>query len=174
MILPVAYEGIESRIVRAIDRVKPEIAIGFGLAAGREKVTPEKIAVNYRFSEKADSRGRKIAGSPIDRSQPDGLFTNLPVERLVVSLNGHGIPASLSLSAGSYLCNNAMFVIVREARTRGFSGGFVHVPCHSEWVAKKKRQTPSLPLETLQKGAEHCIEYCVRHRSLGGLPPEGV
>jgi pyrrolidone-carboxylate peptidase len=61
-----------------------------------------------------------------------------------------------------------MFVIVREARSRGFAGGLVHAPCHSEWIAKKKKQMPSLPLETLQRGAEHCIAYCLRHRALGG------
>ncbi|MGP8124658.1 MAG: pyrrolidone-carboxylate peptidase [Nitrososphaerales archaeon] len=165
VVLPVDYERAERSITRAIDSVKPELAVGFGLAAGREKVMPEKIAVNYRFAEKGDNAGRKMAGSPIDASGPDGLFTNLPVEGLVASLNEHGIPASLSLSAGSYVCNNAMFVIVREARRRGFAGGFVHVPCHSEWIAKKKKQMPSLPLETLQRGAEHCITYCLRQRN---------
>ncbi len=165
VVLPVDYVRVERSITRAIDSVKPELAVGFGLAAGREKVMPEKIAVNYRFAEKGDNAGRKMAGSPIDASGPDGLFTNLPVEGLVASLNEHGIPASLSLSAGSYVCNNAMFVIVREARRKGFAGGFVHVPCHSEWIAKKKKQMSSLPLETLQRGAEHCITYCLRQRN---------
>jgi len=167
VVLPVDYERAEKRIMKAIDSVKPELAIAFGLAAGRQKIMPEKIAMNYRSAERADNAGRKLARSPIDASGPDGLFTNLPVEGLVASLNRHGIPASLSLSAGSYVCNTAMFVIVREARSRGFAGGLVHVPCHSEWVAKKKKQMPSLPLETLQRGAEHCIDYCLRHRALG-------
>jgi pyroglutamyl-peptidase len=168
VVLPVDHKRAERSIMKAIDSVKPKLAIGFGLAAGREKIMPEKIAVNYRFAGRAGKAGRRTAGSPIDSSGPDGLFTNLPVEGLVASLNEHGIPASLSLSAGSYVCNTAMFIIVREARSRGFAGGFVHVPCHSEWIAKKKKQMPSLPLETLQRGAEHCIAYCLRHRALGG------
>jgi pyroglutamyl-peptidase len=168
IVLPVHFKRTEGSIMRAIDSVKPRLAIAFGLAAGRQKIMPEKIAVNHRSAERGDKAGRKTAGSMIDLSGPDGLFTNLPVEGLVASLNRHGIPASLSLSAGSYVCNTAMFVIVREARSRGFSGGFVHVPCHSEWIAKKKRQMPSLPLQTLQRGAEHCITYCLRHRALGG------
>ena len=166
VVLSVDYERAERSIMGAIDRVKPGLVICFGLAAGRERIMPEKIAVNYRSAERADNAGRKMAGSPIDASGPDGLFTNLPVEGLVKSLNEHGIPASLSLSAGSYVCNNAMFVIVREARRRGFAGGLVHIPCHSEWVAKKKKQMPSLPLETLQRGAEHCIAYCLRHQAV--------
>jgi len=169
VVLPVEYERAERRIMRAIDRMKPELAICFGLAAGRGKITPEKIAVNYRFAEGSDKAGRRMAGSLIDASGPDGLFTNLPVEGLVASLNEHSIPASLSLSAGSYVCNDAMFTIVREARSRGFSGGLVHIPVHSEWVAKKKKQMPSLPLETLHKAAEHCVAYCLRHRLPAGV-----
>jgi len=163
VVLPVEYERAERGITRAIDRSRPELAICFGLAAGREKITPEKIAVNYRASERGDKAGRRMAGSPIDPSGPDGLFTNLPVEGLVASLNEHGFPASISLSAGSYVCNNAMFVIVREARSKGFAGGLVHIPCHSEWVARRKKMMPSLPLKTLQRGAEHCITYCLSH-----------
>lgn len=168
IVLPVDYERAGRSIATAIDLVKPRLALGFGLAAGREKITPEKVAVSYRSSARADSVGRKMKGSAIDKALPDGIFTNLPVEGLIASLNGHGITASLSLSAGSYICNNAMFVIVHEARTRGFGGGFVHVPYHSEWIAKKRRQTPSLPVETLHMGAEQCIEYCLRHRANGG------
>ena len=174
VVLPVDCERAERGIARAIDSVKPELVICFGLAAGREKITPEKIAVNYRFAERAeraDRAGRRMAGSPIDSSGPDGLFTNLPVEGLVASLNEHGIPASLSLSAGSYVCNHVMFVIVREARRRGFAGGLVHVPCHSEWIAKKKKQMPSLSLETLQRGAEHCVAYCLRHQTSTSARP---
>jgi len=164
VVLPVDYLKVEKNLIRAIDRVRPGLVIGFGLASGRERVTPEKIAVNYRFAEKADNAGRRMGGTPIDDRSPDGLFTNLPVEGLVASLNENGIPAALSTSAGSYICNAAMFVTVREARRRGFAGGFVHVPCHSEWVAMKGKQTPSLPLETLHRGAEHCVSYCLRHR----------
>jgi len=167
VVLPVDYERVGRNISGAINRMKPDLAIGFGLAVGREKITPEKVAVNYRSSSSKDAAGRKMVGSPIDESLPEGIFTNLPVEGLVASLNGRGIPASLSLSAGSYICNNAMFVIVNEARSRGFAGGFVHVPCHSEWVAKRKKQNPSLPLETLHRGAEHCIDYCLHHRARG-------
>jgi len=165
VVLSVDYERAGRSIAKAVEKEKPELAIGFGLAAGRKKITPEKIAVNYRFAEKADKAGRRMAGSPIDPLGPDGLFTNLPVEGLVASLNAQGVPASLSLSAGSYVCNNAMYVIVREAKARGFAGGFVHVPCHSEWIAKKKKQMPSLPLETLNMGAEHCITFCLKRRT---------
>ncbi len=65
----------------------------------------------------------------------------------------------LSLSAGAYLCNNTMFLTMREAKQRGFSGGFIHIPCHAEWVAKKDKRFPSLPLDAIKSTAEFAIDY---------------
>lgn len=163
MSLPVDYDRIEGTIEHAIESVGPELVIGLGLAPRRDSITPEKIAANYRFSEDPDNAGRKIGGARIDDSQPDGLFTNIPVEGLVAHLRSLGLPAALSLSAGGYLCNNAMFVIVREAKRGGFAGGFVHIPCHSEWVAKRGKPFPSLPLATMVHAAEHCVAYTLRY-----------
>jgi pyroglutamyl-peptidase len=118
--------------------------------------------MNYRSADKPDNAGRLVTGTPIDKHQPDGIFSQLPVEGLVTSLNSIGIPASLSFNAGAYLCNNAMFIIVREARKRGFAGGFVHLPCHTEWVARRNSKSPSLPIGLIQSAAEHCVTYSLR------------
>jgi len=160
--LPVSYSRIEREIVSAINSTRPNLVLGFGLAAGRETITPEKIAVNYINSKAKDNSGKKLEAVPIDRTQPDGLFTNLPVEGLVKGLNRTGIPASLSLSAGAYICNNTMFVTLRESRKRGFGAGFIHVPIHAEWVGKKERGSPSLPLATIERAAVFSVEYCLR------------
>ena len=162
VVLPVDYAKVEGEIVSAIDRVRPRLAIGFGLAQGRVRVTPEKVAVNCRYSQEPDNSGTKAAGAPIDAGGPDGIFSNLRVEALADSLNSIGVPAAVSFSAGAYLCNNAMYVIVREARRRGFLGGFVHVPCHSEWVSSKNRPDPSLPIDTIEKAARHAVEFSLR------------
>ncbi len=157
--LPVDYSRLEELIVAALNREKPVLAIGLGLAGGRNTVTPEKIAVNYKHAAEPDNTGKIILAEKIDTGQPDGLFSNLPAEGLVDELNRQGVPASLSLSAGAYLCNNAMFVIVREARKGGFAGGFIHIPCHSEYAAREKKNLPSLPLALIEKGVETSIEY---------------
>ena len=167
VVLPVDYSQIEERIVSAIRRVRPSLAVGFGLAPGREKFTPEKIAVNYRSAYDPDNTGRIMNGTPIDPSQPDGIFTNLPVENLVEKLNNRGIPSLVSLSAGAYLCNNAMFVIVREARKHGFGGGFIHIPCHSEWIARnKKKDHASLPFDTILEASVQSLTYYLEQSKL--------
>jgi pyrrolidone-carboxylate peptidase len=56
-----------------------------------------------------------------------------------------------------------MFIIVREARKRGFGGGFIHVPRHSEWVARKNKSFPSLPINTMMKAAEISLSYYADH-----------
>ena len=157
--LPVDYSRLEGLIVSALNREKPVLAFGLGLAAGRNNVTPEKIAVNYKHATEPDNTGRIILDEKIDAGQPDGLFVNFPIEGMVEEINRQGVPASLSLSAGAYLCNNAMFVIVREARKAGFPGGFIHIPCHSEYAAKEKKNFPSLPLAVIQRGVEISMEY---------------
>ena len=166
VVLPVDYDRVENAILDAIERTKPRLVIGFGLAQRREKITPEKIAVNYRYSSEPDNAGKKVGGVRIDENEPDGIFSSLPVETLVGSLNSVGIPASVSFSAGAYLCNNAMFVIVREARKRGFPGGFIHVPCHSEWVLRKNKPLASLPLATITQAAEHSVIHCLQRVSV--------
>ncbi len=157
--LPVDYSEIEGKILAAIEAAKPALVVGFGLAAGRDKVTPEKVALNYINSKMKDNSGRSLEGVPIAPGEPAAFFTNVPVEALVGELNRESIPASLSLSAGAYLCNYTMYVCLREARASGFRAGFIHVPCHAEWVAKSGKQLPSLPLATIVKAAECAVSY---------------
>ncbi len=169
VILPVDYSKVEKPITKAIEKYNPTLALGIGLAGERNKITPEKVALNFKHSESPDNSGRRVQGKAIDRLSADGIFSNLPVEGLVSYLNGQGIPASLSLSAGSYLCNYAMFVIVRAARSksensRKLGGGFVHIPCHAEYVAKYNLKMPSLPLETMKRGVALAIKYCLENK----------
>jgi pyroglutamyl-peptidase len=174
-ILHVDYSMIEREIVSAIDSTNPSLVVGFGLAASRTKYTPEKIAINYRYTHAADKTGKSMNGVPIDEKASDGIFTNLPVEGLVEHLNQSGIPSDISTTAGGYLCNNAMFVIVREARKRGFGGGFIHIPCHSEWVAKNNNKVfPSLPIETMYKASELSLGYFLKHSRVPLLQQQAV
>lgn len=154
--LPVAYDETESALMRCIDEVSPDLILGTGLAAGRTKLSLEKIAVNYKYSNEPDNNGNLARGEKIDPELPDGIFSRLNVEALYDSLNGKGIPAEISMSAGAYLCNYAMFVIVREAEKRGIKGGFIHIPCDTSLsVAFKQKSFPSMDLGTMIAGIKH-------------------
>lgn len=176
-ILPVDYGMIEQLIVRDIEEHDPSVVIGTGLAAGRSLLSVEKIAVNYKHSEEPDNKGRKEEGGLIDGDAPDGMFSNLSPEESAALLNRAGIPAAVSLSAGAYLCNFAMFIITRESRKRGFTGGFVHVPCDEEMASKHEyRRFPFMSLESMKKGITIIIENALKgketdahgHKSMPG------
>ncbi|HYB75679.1 MAG TPA: hypothetical protein VEC08_01845, partial [Nitrososphaerales archaeon] len=158
-ILPVDYSLVKPKILSSIYAAKPSLVITFGLAAGRDKITPEKVAVNYVSSKSIDNSGRRLEGVAVEEGQPDALFANIPVEALVAELNRKAIPASLSLSAGAYLCNFVMYVNLLEARRLGFRSGLIHVPCHAEWIAKTGKRLPSLPLETIANAAETSVSF---------------
>lgn len=152
-VLPVDYDRVEKRIVSEIERHRPAVVIGTGLAAGRPVLSIEKIALNYEYSEEPDNKGRKARGTPIDPASPDGMFSNIGPERLAAKLNKMGIPATVSLSAGAYLCNFAMFIIVRESVKRGFKGGFVHLPLDEQMATKEEhRHSPFMSLDSMVSG----------------------
>lgn len=152
-VLPVDYDRVEKRIVGEIEKHNPAVVIGTGLAAGRPVLSIEKIALNYEYSAEPDNKGRKANGTLIDPSSPDGIFANIGPERLAARLNSMGIPASVSLSAGAYLCNFAMFIIVRESRKRHFKGGFVHLPLDERMATKEEyRHSPFMNLESMVSG----------------------
>ncbi len=161
-VLPVDYSVVEDIIVDQLGRRHPTLALGIGLAAGRSVVCVEKVALNYRDPTLRDNRGAAPAAQLIDPEGPDAIKTNLDAESLVADLRRAGIPAKVSLSAGAYLCNNAMYVICREARRHGFLGGFVHVPCHEELVANLGRDTPSMNMATMVRAVELIIKSTLR------------
>ncbi len=161
-ILPVDYGTIEKRILTDIDRSSPSVVIGTGLAAGRSSLSIEKIAVNYKFSEEPDNKGKLQEGSHIDATAPDGIFSNIEPEEAARRLNRAGIPAAVSLSAGAYLCNFAMFIIAREASRRGFVGGFIHLPCDEKMASKSEyRRFPFMGLDSMKRGVRSVIEQSI-------------
>lgn len=152
-VLPVDYENTGKELVRFIEEVEPDLIIGTGLAAGRSKLSLEKIAANYKFSFEPDNAGNRASGEKIDPEMPDGMFSLLEVEQLFDVLNQKGIPSEVSMTAGAYLCNYAMFVIVRESRRLGIRGGFIHLPADTALAATFRKKTlPSMNIDALVEG----------------------
>lgn len=159
IILPVDYSKVENLILDAINKYDPALIIGLGLAPGRSKITIEKIAINYIHSDVADNAGNSLNGELIDMDQSDGIFSTLPVELICKRLNSEGIPSSISLSAGGYLCNYAMFIIAREAKKLGIKGGFIHIPCHDGFISKNpKKEYPSMDLNMIFNAIKLAID----------------
>ena len=158
--LPVAYEESGDILISEIKRENPDIVICVGQAGGRCGLTPEFVALNWKDASIEDNTGSKSSGERIKEDGQDAYFTNLPVKAMVKVLKEKGVPASLSYTAGTYVCNSLMYRLLYyiNKECKNIKGGFIHVPFDTIQAASKERAVPSLPIEMMAKGLEYCIE----------------
>lgn len=126
--LPTIYGQAADRLMREIRRLQPELVICCGAAGGRQAVTPELVAINYRCARIADNAGQLYAGDPIDPDGPAAYMTSLPVHAMIGQMKDAGIPAALSFSAGAYVCNDVYYALLAGQSAHGYRGLFIHVP----------------------------------------------
>jgi pyroglutamyl-peptidase len=128
--LPVAFAQLSHSIRELITTVKPDIAISLGLWPGEPLIRIERVAVNLADFEIPDNEGCLLADTAVDSSRPDGLFATLPVRQIEQSLLRADIPARISNTAGSFLCNATLFTLlaVGGAIHPNMRAGFIHLP----------------------------------------------
>ena len=126
--LPVVYGEAGRRLLEAVREKKPDLVISCGAAIGRETVTPELLAINYRYARSADNAGSIQLGTPVDPGGSAAVMNSLPLAGIVETLRGEGLPCSLSVSAGSYVCNDLYYTPLSHQKELGYRGLFVHVP----------------------------------------------
>ena len=143
-VLPVTFAGAAVRLEELIERHCPDIVISTGLASGRDAVTPERVAINLQDARIPDNDGAQPVDLPCVPGGPAALFSSLPVKAIARDVSAGGIPARVSLSAGSYVCNHVFYVAAHGAASRpGTRAGFIHVP----WdTAHAPEGQPAVPL----------------------------
>lgn len=162
LLLPVIFDECADKLLEAVRALQPDAVICCGLASGRTSITPEQIAINLKEVPKessvADNNGNRPYDERISLGGPDGLFSLLPVRKMVDSMREQGIPAAISYSAGTFICNNTMYALLDYIRVHQLPmvGGFVHFPA-SEEMAALKPSLPSLSQETMLKGLQVMI-----------------
>lgn len=164
--LPVVY-GECGRILREkiAEYAPDELAavVCLGQAAGRGSITPEYVAVNVRHAGAADNAGVKYELTPIG-SGADAYITGLPVGAMVAKMKEADVPAAVSFTAGTYVCNDLMYAAVEYCKPRGIPAGFVHLPLSLE-IAEAEGKTgtiAALPQEVLTRGITAAIAAVVR------------
>lgn len=134
-ILPVDIEKIDGAITKVLDEVDPVAVVNLGLVAGEPVVRLERVALNLAAFEIPDNAGRLVEDRKLDKSGETALWSRLELARIRRALLDHGIPARLSSTAGTYLCNAAMYRFLR-AVPEGIPCGFIHVPLLRAQVAE--------------------------------------
>ena len=155
-ILPVEFDRATEILLAKIQEFSPSVVITFGQADGRSSITPEKIAINLDDARIADNSGDARKQKEIVAGGADGYFSTLPVEKIVSALNEAGVPANLSLSAGSFVCNHIFYRMQHALLGQGIKSGFIHLPLVPEQSAEFPNQ-PTLSLEQMLVGAKAAI-----------------
>ncbi|MFJ8512137.1 pyroglutamyl-peptidase I [Lysinibacillus xylanilyticus] len=160
-ILSVDFQQSAQQLKQYIAEIKPQIIISLGLAGGRFKITPERIAINIKDGE-ADNNGY----IPVDESIYDGgvdaYITNLPIRNMVNRLCEEGYPAEISNTAGTYLCNNIMYEgLVYAKKHKGIRAGFIHIPASFD-LAIQHGKIPGWNINDLITSIRLCIEETIR------------
>ncbi len=164
-ILPVAFASTTPMLEALLETHRPALAVATGQAGGRSEIAIERVAANLIDARIADADGRQPIDEPVIADAPSAYFSTLPVKAMIARLRALGIPASLSQSAGLYVCNQTFFALAHlvAARYRETRAGFIHVPWLPEQAARHHGQ-PSMALETMVAGVRAAIECAVATR----------
>lgn len=156
--LPVVFAEAGPQIAATVATLAPDVVLSLGLFSGTTCLTLERVAINLAEAFMPDNADEQPHNEPLVPGGPDGLFTTLPVHRMLEAIHSVGVPAQLSLSAGSYVCNQVMYMALHQARQMKPRPrvGFMHVPLTPE-LAVNRRNRASLALADMLRGIEAAL-----------------
>jgi pyroglutamyl-peptidase len=156
--LPVIYGAALPTLRQAIAETAPDIVLCTGLASGRSELSLERVAINIDDARIPDNGGNQPIDAPVVAGAPAAYFATLPIKAAIRALREAGLPAAVSNSAGTFLCNHVFFALMHEAAIADgrFRGGFLHVPFLPSQAAKVPG-APSMALEQIVEGIEIII-----------------
>ncbi|TDB47393.1 pyroglutamyl-peptidase I [Photorhabdus luminescens] len=162
--LPCVFNTSLTNLYTAIDEIQPELVIAVGQAGGRSDITVERIAININDARIPDNQGNQPIDTPIVTTGPAAYFATLPIKAIVSGLQAAGIPASISQSAGTYVCNHVMYGLLHHLALTypNVRGGFIHIPYLPE-QAVKHPGTPSMALETITTALKIAIKQALEN-----------
>jgi len=152
-------------VADAIEKEKPDYVLCIGQAGGRYGITPERVAINIDDARIPDNEGNQPIDRPIFADGEPAYFSNLPVKAMVEEIRKEGLPAGLSNSAGTYVCNHLMYGVLYtlSKKYKGVKGGFIHVPFIPEQTVDKSDK-PSMSLPDIVRGLEAAIRAVSRNK----------
>jgi pyroglutamyl-peptidase len=168
MELPVVFYDASKLIIQKIHEIEPDVIIMVGQAGGRKEVSVERVAINLDDSHIPDHHGVAPQDDPISVFGPSAYFSTLPTKMILKALQDDHIPAKLSYSAGTYLCNHIFYSVMHELDVnpnKNIRAGFIHVPFETSQTLYKAHQF-SLDLSVITRALEVIIETCIQSSSV--------
>lgn len=151
-------------IDKAISQYDPDVILSIGQAGGRPDITVERVGINVDDCRIPDNEGNQIIDEPVFPDGPAAYFVTLPIKAMVQKMQEKGIPASVSNTAGTFVCNHVTYGVCHLVATKypGKRSGFIHIPFLPSQVVNKKNM-PSMSQNMLVEGITAAIEAIVEN-----------
>lgn len=169
--LPTEFAASLRLLKLAMRESTPTIVLGVGQAGGRSQLSLERVAINLQDARIPDNAGAQPIDEPVIAGAPAAYFSTLPLKAMLAALHEAGVPAGISHTAGTYVCNHIAYAMLHgSARKRGVRAGFVHIP----WLpsqAASRHDAASMALENMVRGLEIALRVAAtesRDRKLMG------
>ncbi|HWU75676.1 MAG TPA: pyroglutamyl-peptidase I [Rhodanobacter sp.] len=150
--LPTEFAASLRQLKAAMRELQPAIVLGVGQAGGRTRLSLERVAINLQDARIPDNAGAQPIDEPVVADGPAAYFSTLPIKSMLVALHDAGIPAEISHSAGTYVCNHIAYAMLHlAAARRGVRAGFIHIP-YLPAQAARRRDAPSMAQAEMERG----------------------
>lgn len=159
-----------AKIKETVEIENPDVVLSIGQAGGRADITVERIGINIDDCRIPDNEGNQPIDEPVVNGGPAAYFVTIPIKAIVEKIKAHKIPASISNTAGTFVCNHVCYGVAHLAARRTAVGkpmksGFIHIPLLPEQVIGKPVLTPSMSLETIVSGITYALKAIAEHSS---------
>lgn len=158
--VPTVFRKSIDTVAKAIEEEKPDVVLCIGQAGGRFEITPERVAINVDDARIKDNEGNQPIDIKIFEDGENAYFTTLPIKAMVEAIREANLPAAVSNTAGTFVCNHLMYGVLYTLAKKypHIKGGFTHVPFISAQVARRTPVAPYMALEDIKRGLEAAID----------------
>lgn len=162
-ILPVQHEAARAVVAPLLEAPGLVAVVQLGLAGGRARISLERVAVNVMDYSRPDAHGQVLSDVACVEGGPAAYLSTLPLREILAALTAEGIPAAISNTAGTYLCNDISYTTLHALAARGHSipAGFIHLPFLPSMVSAHNLEEPSMDLPVMLRAIEVALSRTV-------------
>ena len=162
--IPTVFYQSAEVLEAEINRYHPDAVLCIGQAGGRASLTPERVAINQDDARIPDNQGNQPIDTPIRLDGQAAYFSTLPIKAMVQAIKEEGLPATVSNTAGTFVCNHLMYqaLYLADKKFPNMRAGFMHIPYMMEQVVNRPT-TPAMSLVDIRRGLEAAIGAIIEH-----------
>ena len=155
LMIPTVFGKAYQKVIEKAEQINPSAIICVGLAGGRKSITVETVAINLKEANISDNEGNTPVNENILTEGENAYFSTLPIRDIVKKIRESGIDANLSFSAGAFVCNENLYLILDKYKNTDVKVGFIHLPFLPE---QAQNGQPSMPMADMVKALKVAIE----------------